>query len=136
MFKSTFDDGTRKMIRKLFALSILSLLTGCASISYITETYNEAKLVEVAMPDDTYRIFDNPKISKIMVTSSIGSALGQGLGKGLTLGAAETIPPRPKFQAAAEKFLADDGRKNCKIKDGYLLISPQFEFIYDCGKKK
>jgi hypothetical protein len=107
------------------------LLGGCAGMSYALEHYSGVEVIGVEMPDDTYRVFDKPAENRMMVTSSVAAALGQGAGRGLTLGAANTTPPKPRFQAAAEKHLADTGR-TCRITDGYLIIEPQFEFRYDC----
>lgn len=117
--------------RMTVALSAMVLVSGCAGVGYILENYTGVEVVQVAMPDDTYRVFDKPSEGKMMVTSSIGAAAGQGIGKGLTLTILDTTPPKPRFQAAAEKFLVDSGR-TCVITDGYILITPQFEFKYTC----
>lgn len=85
------------------------------------------------MPDDTYRVFDNYSEKKMLVTSSVEAALLNGLGNGLTLGAADTTAPKPLYNAAAERFLNKHHIK-CQIKDGYLISTPNYEFIYDCKK--
>lgn len=108
-------------------------LSGCASINYIVNEYRGIEVREVKMPDDTYRVFDKPAESKMMVTSSLGSAAGQGFAKGLTFGAAQTEPPKPLFEAAALQFLTDSGRPGCRVLDAYLLASPQWEVKYDCS---
>lgn len=110
------------------------MLCGCSSaVSYITAEYRGVEVLKVQMPDDEYRIFDKPDQSKMMVTSSLGSAVGQGLLKGATFGAATTAPPKPLYEAAAAQFLTQSGRKGCRILDAYLLAQPQWEVKYDCS---
>jgi hypothetical protein len=113
-------------------LSGFLLLTACAGMSYALENYGDVKVQEITMKDDTYRIFDKPKESRMMVTSSIGGAMMQGGGKGLTLNTVDTTPPLPMFRAAARAWLNKTGRSHCKITDGYLILNPQYEFNYSC----
>lgn len=112
-------------------LALCAMLGGCASINYIRDEYHGVAIVEVAMPDDTYRVFDKPAEGKLMITSSIASAAGQGFVRGLTLGVAPD-PPRPLFEAAAARFLEQSGRQGCRVVDAYLLARPQWEVKYDC----
>lgn len=114
--------------------TIAIMLGGCAGISYVVENYAGIEKHEVIVPgDDEYRVFDKPQQGKMMVTSSLGSAAGQGAVKGLTLGAMDGAPPKPRFQKAAETYLASTGRASCRVTDGYLLVQPQWEFVYDCS---
>jgi hypothetical protein len=108
------------------------ILVGCAGISYITEQYWGVTVEHVAMPDDTYRIYDKPAESKMMVSSSIGAAAAQGMGTGLAWGPVDNTPPKPRFDAAALQYLAGTGRTGCRVIDSYLLVKPQFEVKYDC----
>jgi hypothetical protein len=116
------------------AAAAFALLSGCATMTYIVDNYRGIELREVATEDDTYRVFDRPDAGMMMVTSSVGAAAAQGIGRGLTFGAADTTPAKPLFQRAAERFLAETERAHCRITDGYLLISPQYEFKYDCTR--
>lgn len=124
------------MYRLPLAAAILLGATACTSgISYVLDNYKGVEKQEILVEgDDTYRVFDKPTASRMMVTSSLGAAAGQGALKGLTLGAVESAPPKPRFQKAAETFLASTGRADCRITDGYLLVNPQWEFTYDCSK--
>lgn len=120
-------------MRRLGAMALCAALGGCASVNYIMEEYQGIPIVEVKMPDDTYRIFDKPAQSKLMVTPSMASAAGQGFVRGLTLGTAPTDGPKPLFEAAALQFLAENGRPGCRVVDAYLLARPQWEIKYDCS---
>lgn len=121
------------MARTAAILVGCAVLGGCASINYIVNEYRGVDVREVKMSEDTYRVFDKPAQSKMMVTSSLGSAAGQGFAKGLTFGAAQTEPPKPLFEAAALQFLTENGRPGCRVLDAYLLASPQWEVKYDCS---
>jgi hypothetical protein len=116
---------------RVAVLALILGLVGCAGVDYTVQHYSTVDLNEVEMPDDTYRIFDKPTEGRMMVQSSIGSALVQGIAAGITFGAAPESPPKPFFQAAAERYLEQTGRK-CKIMDGYFIVTPAWEFRYSC----
>lgn len=121
------------MIRRSLVCALALMLGGCsAGLRYILDEYGGIPVREVALSDDTYRVFDKPSASRMMVTSSYRSALNQGLGKGALLGALDTTPPRPLFEAAAMAYLRETGRASCRVTDAYLLVQPQFEVKYDC----
>lgn len=122
-----------KMKPSISALALSLTLSGCASVNYMMQEYQGVPVIEVRMPDDTYRIFDRPAQNKLMATSSLSSAAGQGFVRGLTLGAVPTDTPKPLFEAASLQFLAESGRPNCRIVDAYLLARPQWEVKYDCA---
>lgn len=119
-------------VSRLLAVLIALTLSGCAGISYIADEYWGVTVEHVAMPDDTYRIYDKPAQSKMMVSSSIGAAAAQGVGTGLAWGLVDNTPPKPRFDAAALQHLANTGRVGCRVVDSYLLVKPQFEVKYDC----
>jgi hypothetical protein len=120
-------------MRTLGIVALCVTLGGCATISYVMQEYHDVPVQEVRMSDDTYRIFDKPAASKLMVTSSLSSAAGQGFVKGLTFGAVPTDAPKPLFEAASLQFLSENGRPGCRIVDAYLLAQPQWEVKYDCS---
>lgn len=120
-------------MRIVVAFAAALLLTGCgAGIGYILDEYRgtEVKAFEVE-GEDTYRIFDKPDKSKLMITPSIGAAAGAGVASGLTFHAVDTVPPKPVFERAALGYLESTGRR-CRILDAYLLVRPQWEVKYDC----
>lgn len=120
------------LVSRVLTVALPLMLSGCAAVSYITEEYWGVTVEHVAMPDDTYRIYDKPAQSKMMVTSSIGAAAAQGMGTGLAWGLVDNTPPKPRFDAAALQHLANTGRAGCRVVDSYLLMKPQFEVKYDC----
>lgn len=120
------------LVSRLLTVLIVPTLTGCAGISYIAEEYSGVPVEHVAMPDDTYRVYDKPAQNKMSVSSSIGAAAAQGMGTGLAWGLVDNTPPKPRFDAAALQYLANTGRAGCRVVDSYLLVKPQFEVKYDC----
>jgi hypothetical protein len=120
-------------MRAIMSLSLLVVLGGCASVSYILAEYDGVQLKTITMPEDEYRVFDKPIQNKMMVTPSLGATAAQGFGSGLLLGAVDNTPPRPRFEAAALAFLEQDGRRGCRVLDAYVLARPQYEVKYDCA---
>lgn len=117
---------------RICASAGLLMLAGCAGMQHAMDHYGGITPVDVVMADDTYRVFDKPSDTRIMVTSSLSSAAAQGAAKGLALGLAETTPPMARFRAAAEQHLRTMGRGQCRITSGVLLVQPQYEFRYRC----
>ncbi|WP_163269671.1 hypothetical protein [Chelativorans alearense] len=117
-----------KMI--LAAATMAALVAGCAAVQTAME-YNPT-VHQVAMPDDTYRVFEHPKGDRIMTTASLGRATGQSLTRGITLGIVAPETPEQLHEAAARKYLDDTGREDCRIIRGYLLGQPQYEFFFEC----
>jgi len=118
---------------KLILIAVLSiLLAGCAGMGYALDNYSGVPVYHVQAAGDTWRVFDKPDESRMMVTSSVGAAMAQGLGRGLLLNAVDNTPPEPQFRQAARQYLDATNREECEIADAYLIITPQFEVIYEC----
>jgi len=118
---------------KLLIISVLGiLLSGCAGMGYAIDNYSGVPVHHHQTTGDTWRIFDKPSESRMMVTSSIGSAIAQGLGQGLLLNAVDNTPPEPRFRQAARGYLDLTNREECEITDAYLIVRPQFEVTYEC----
>jgi uncharacterized membrane protein len=86
------------------------------------------------MADDTYRVFEHRSEKTLMTAPSIGKSAAIGAAKGATLGLASTasMSPEQRHQAAAQQYLAQTGRANCKITGGHMVLEPQYEFTYEC----
>ena len=84
-------------MRVFEAAALCLTLGGCAGVNYILQEYRGVPLTEVVMPEDTYRIFDKPGDSKMMVTPSLGASAAQGFGSGLTFNIVDNTPPKPRF---------------------------------------
>lgn len=111
--------------------------TGCGTLGYIVDTYDSRSVKgDFEYQDATYRIFDRKDLSKVMVTPSIGSSMGNGFVRGSTLGAVNLHDDITRFTSVASAYLAKDrANQLCKVIDGKMLISPQWEFIYLCADK-
>lgn len=119
-------------MRKLGALIIMAaVLGGCSSFSYLGENYGAMQAKIVTTKADTWRVFDRAAESKILVQRNPDNAVAQGVVGSLGLKAANAAMPQPDYQEAAEAFLAQSGR-SCRIKDGYLVVAPSWEFSYEC----
>lgn len=124
----------RTALGRFFLAGAAMVLTGCAGMNYVIDNYGSVEMREVAMPDDTYAVYDKPAEGRMMVSSSLASAAGQGFGKGLLLNAIDTTPPGPLFEAAASRYLVESGRPECEVTTTTLIVQPQFEVKYKCSK--
>jgi hypothetical protein len=119
-------------MRRIFAVALCAGLAGCASVNYIVKEYGDVPMVEVTMPEDTYRVFDRPADRKLMITPSMSTGMRNAYVNGLTLGAANNEIPRANFEAASIQFLQEHGRPGCRVIEAHVLESPQWEVSYDC----
>lgn len=108
-----------------------AVLGGCSSFSYLGETYGAMQAQTVTTKADTWRVFDRAAESKILVQRNPGTAAGQGAVSSLGLNTTNAAMPQPDYREAAEAFLAQSGR-SCRVTDGYLVVAPSWEFIYEC----
>lgn len=117
---------------KSVVVAACALLSGCAGANYAMEHYSGVPIQQFkASNGATYRIFDKPTESRLMITSSIGDALGGGAVQGMTLGAVRPSSAAVLFRDAAEEYLKSTGR-TCTTRDTTLVIDPQYEVRYEC----
>lgn len=121
----------------LLSLSIVTalIMTGCG-MGYMVSTYgafSDAKWSDIDYDGETYRIFDRKDLSKVMVTASLGSAALNGAARGATFGGVNIDDDQPRYTKATLAYLAKDrSSQSCKVLDGKLLVTPQWEFVYLC----
>jgi hypothetical protein len=121
----------------LLALSVSAALmsAGC-TMGYMASTYgalSDAVWTDIDYEGETYRIFDRKDLSKVMITASLSSAALNGAVRGATFGGVNIDDDQPRYTKAATVYLAKDRiAQTCKILEGKLLVSPQWEFAYLC----
>ncbi|MBX9588434.1 MAG: hypothetical protein K2X43_03960 [Hyphomonadaceae bacterium] len=118
---------------KYTALIITAMLGGCASFSYLGESYSALQPQIVTTKADTWRVFDRTAEGKLLVQRNPGNPTASGVVGALGLATTNAAAPQPDYREAAEAFLAQTGR-GCRIKDGYLVVAPSWEFTYECDK--
>jgi hypothetical protein len=116
---------------RITILLIAAFLSGCGGMGYLADSYGTMSPTTVQTSSDSYWVYDKPSEGKILVQRNPLSAAGQGLVGGLLLNPSIAAAPKPYYQQAAEQHLSATGRQ-CRIKDGYLVIEPSWEFTYDC----
>jgi hypothetical protein len=68
-----------------------------------------------------------------MITASLGSAALNGAARGATFGGVNIDDDQPRYTKAAIAYLAKDREsQSCKVLEGKLLVTPQWEFVYLC----
>lgn len=131
------------------AVGLTFTLIGCAGLNYALENYSGVAVVNhVIKPADggpdtveingklvnrtkSYRIFDKPAESRLMITASLSDSAGQGVAEGLTIGMVDQSPPTVVYEQAAINFLRSTGR-NCVAHKTFLIVKPQYEVQYSC----
>jgi len=123
------------MKSKLTAATLAAtvLLTSCATTESTSRMLSyKFPVHHVKMADDTYRVYDHKTDNTLMVAPSLGTTMAIGAAQGATLGLADTMTPEKRLEAAAQQHLENTGRAGCKIKNGYLLHKPLYEFVFEC----
>ncbi|MBD9635974.1 hypothetical protein IB277_06655 [Ensifer sp. ENS07] len=124
------------MRKSLIVILAVAPLAACTSTSGVGRAMSyPASYTTVAMSDDTYRVFEHRTDKTLMTAPSIGKSTAIGVAKGATLGLASTasMSPEQRHRAAAQQYLAQSGRANCRITGGHLVLEPQYEFTYECA---
>jgi len=134
----------------LGAIALFASTTACSGINYAIENYKGVEVIQYSYlpegqerystkPDGqvydnarTYRIFDKPEESRLMITPSLGASAGSGAVRGLTLGLADGEPAANVYRDVAMAYVASTGR-NCTAVETTLIVTPQYEVKYQCG---
>ena len=114
---------------RMSALMLAASVAGCSSFSSLGETYGAMSAQAITTKADTWRVFDRPAESKVLVQRVTSVQAPAALG----VNPPNVATPQPEYQEAALAFLAQSGR-TCKIKDAYLVVAPSWEFAYECDR--
>jgi hypothetical protein len=70
-------------------------------------------------------------LGKVMIIPSLGSSALHGAARGATFGGVNIDDDKSRFTDVAVAYLAKDRvSQTCKIIEGKLLVTPQWEFIF------
>lgn len=121
------------MNRNYFIVTKLALLilNGCAGFESVIQ-YSGAKVTYYKNDDDTYRISENAKESKLMVTQSFGKIIEESYSRGKSLGFFDVPAPTEKIKKAVIEYLHSTGRQ-CIIEKINEISTVRWEFIYSCN---
>lgn len=114
------------MLRFIPAALGLAGLCACAGHDYALENYKAAPRAEVTTRHDRFGVWDNRPAGKLLVQVQRGGDTG------LIWNPNVSSYPRPHFQEAAERYLADTGRR-CAISDSAMILEQRWEFSYRCA---
>ena len=128
-----------------------SVVAGCQSVDYAMENYNKIEPVQfVILPETgprfapnpttgttqdrakTYRIFDKPAESRLLITASTNDAVATGFASGMFYGAVRMDSPAVVYRDAAERWLVSLGRP-CKANDVSEVMQTMYEVRYTCA---
>jgi len=117
---------------KLAIVIAVAILGGCntggdhtneALTNFLVGEYSNIEVVELRLGAETFRVFDKPSASKMIITKGMSWTLVHG-----------TLPTaKEPFEAAAVQYLANTGRSSCRLTDVSAIIGPKHEIKYDCA---
>lgn len=121
------------MHRPLLLIVALTLVA-CSAPQHIGDEYRNVPRTTFAFEGNTYRIFDKPNASKLVVTPSVANAMSDQLIRKVTFGAYGNAAPKASMESAVAAYLTSNGRK-CTTDSATLVRKPQWEFAYSCEIK-
>ena len=113
-----------------------AMLAGCNSTSGVGRAMSyPATSTAVFFGGETYNVFEHKTDKSLMTTPSLGKSMAIGAAQTATLGAQSTatMSPQDKNAGAAQQYLNQTGRANCRVGGGKVILPPQYEFSYQCG---
>ncbi len=118
----------RTILKLLVPLAATVATAGCVEFSYVSATYVGLPQQVVTIGcKDPYEVFDNTRESRFLVVSN---ALREIAGCGLEGDPALTHAAR--MREAAQAFLTETGRDECRIARETRLADLRTEFVYAC----
>lgn len=117
---------------RLVAFASVTVLGGCAGVSYVQQKYQGMPPVEfVAQNGSNYRIVDNAQESRLLIGPGLAGTATQNFVKGFSTGTGLGVTPPVVFRDAAEEYLKSTG-KRCETRDVTLVVDPYYEVRYKC----
>lgn len=115
-------------------LVLVALVAGCSpeavkGTDYVALNYPGMSGTRHKLAGEVWNIADNPKISKMLIRPTIGTAMNEGERRRLNPGSETRLDKDEDFRPAAAQYLANKG---CKITGGRLVLEPTYEFDYTC----
>jgi hypothetical protein len=118
----------RTVFKLLVPFAAAAATAGCVEFSYVSGTYVGLPQQVVTIGcKDPYEVYDNYQKARFLVVSN---ALREVAGCGLDVDPALTHAAR--MREAAQAFLAETGREECRITGETPLADLRTEFAYAC----
>lgn len=115
----------------VLTIAMLVGISGCAGANYAIKHYASVSPKGYTSSGSSFRIYDKPAESRLMITPSIGAAMGGGAIKGATFGIVNNLNGEALYRNAANEYLTSTNR-TCTIQNISLILKPQYEVHYSC----
>lgn len=122
---------SRAIAARLIATFLTLSISACAYPEYVNDEYRFIPLTTFAHDNRSFRIFDKPSASKLIITPSLSTAMSDVVIRGATFGKYNNATQQQTLEQAVTAYLASQGRK-CNITSANLMYDPQWEFTYTC----
>jgi hypothetical protein len=97
--------------------------SGEAMYNFFIGEFANIEPVELQIGGETYRVFDKPSATKMIITRTMGWVLVNG---------ANGYTPKEPYGAAAAQHLANSGRSSCRVTDVSVIMGPKHAIKYEC----
>jgi hypothetical protein len=124
----------RRAVIRLGAIVALTAAGGCATENHFNSVYSVVPAYYLETKEDTYQIYDRPDLQRLAIAPSRGTALGAHIVDNLPLNLANfngSRSPGSAYFHPLRQYFLQTGRR-CELKNGYILMTPQWEFAYQC----
>jgi hypothetical protein len=121
-------------VRLALSALIFLGLSACAYPHYVNDEYRYIPLTTFAHENRSFRIFDKPSASKMVITSSLATSVSDVVIRTATFDKYNNTVERQALESAVAAYLAGQGRK-CIVTGSSLMYDPQWEFTYSCEQR-
>lgn len=119
-------------MRTTIALALILCLGGCGAVDETLQSYDAPTVKKFAVKDvDTFRIEDDAKEGRIVITMSRMAIASASLNSILTFGTSYADAPEPIMKSAVMSYLKSAGR-DCSTSEEKELSRMRWEFRYQC----
>ena len=127
------SDPLPRLLRRS-ALIAAAALGGCATENHINSVYAVVPPYHLVTHEDTYRIYDRPDLQRVAISPGLETAAKAHLVDHLPFNLANfsgSRSPGSAYFHPLQQYFQQTGR-HCVLTNGYLLMTPQWEFVYEC----
>jgi len=118
--------------KKVMLLCSFFAVSACSGAGYAIENYGGVDVQRIQANGESWRIFDKPEEGRLMITPTLGRAASVGAVQGATLGMSDGgKDTMAEFESAADAYVKSRN-PDCAVTEGALVITPQYEFFYEC----
>jgi hypothetical protein len=129
--------GVSDALARIFPLTALIAavaLSGCATENHINSVYSIVPPYHLVAHGEKYEIYDRPDLRRLAISPSLKTAIKAHVVDNLPFDLANvrgSQSPGSAYYHPIQQYFLQTGRR-CELTNGYILMTPQWEFEYQC----